>query len=87
VDSDVKAEVVFAAKGPDSAKDLSGEIKDGLEQAKGIVAFLISQKKELAPLADVIDTIKVTTQGSTVTVKGHVDADLIEKAVKGKDDK
>jgi hypothetical protein len=37
-------------------------------------------KKELAPALTALETVKVTTKDSDVTVKGEVSKDVIEKA-------
>jgi hypothetical protein len=79
---DVKAAFTIAANSADSAKELAREIKTALEQAKAFLPLLAEQSKELAPAIDVVGSLRVNTEGSTVTIKGEVSEELIEKSLK-----
>jgi hypothetical protein len=80
--NDVNANFVVAAKNADAAKEVENAIKEGLGQLKTIVTFMAANQKELAPLADLFGVIKVTSEGSTVTIKGQVTKEAIEKSLK-----
>jgi hypothetical protein len=82
IDKDVRLTLAVAAKTTDNAKELSEEIKEGLTQAKGLLAVLAGNMKELAPAVEIVDKLKVDTEGSTVTLKGEVTEDFIEKSLK-----
>jgi hypothetical protein len=82
VADDVKAQLLFAATNATAAKDLTAKLNDGLEQAKQIVGFLVTNNKDVAPVVDFLDTVKVAAQGNAVTVKGEFDKDAIEKSIK-----
>jgi hypothetical protein len=82
IDKDVKLALAVNAKSTDNAKELSEEIKEGLNQAKGILAVLAGNMKELAPAVEIVDKLKVDTEGSTVTMKAEVTEEFIEKSLK-----
>jgi hypothetical protein len=82
VDKGIQARLVIAAKSPENAKELSEDIKVGLDQAKGLLALLADQNKEIAPLVDTIGGLKVNTEGSNITLKTEVSEQVIEKGLK-----
>src|SRR5262249_18307311 len=82
VDNGVKVALAIAAKSGDSAKELAEEIKEGLNQVKGLLALMADQDKKIAPLVDTIGNLRVNTEGNTVTLKSEVSEDLIEKGLK-----
>jgi hypothetical protein len=82
VDKGVKLSFAVAAKNADNAKELAEEIKEGLNQIKGLVGLVAANQKELAPLVDIIGAIKVTTDESTVSLKTEVSEEVIEKGLK-----
>jgi hypothetical protein len=82
VADDVKAQLLLAATNATAAKDLTAKLNDGLDQAKQIVGFLVTNNKDVAPLVDFLDTVKVAAQGNAVTVKGEFEKGVIEKSIK-----
>jgi hypothetical protein len=84
VDKGVKVALVIAAKSPESAKELAEEIKEGLNQVKGLLALMADQNKEIAPLVDTVGNLLLNTEGNTVTLKSEVSEELIEKGLKKK---
>jgi hypothetical protein len=82
IGKDVKLGLTVAAKSADNAKELAEEIKEGLTQAKGFLAILAGNEKKLAPVVDLVGSIKVATEGSAVTLKSEVSEELIEKGLK-----
>jgi len=85
VGKDIKLALIVAAKSADNAKELAEEFKQGLDQAKGMVAILGGQDKKFAPAIEMVNSIKVATEGSNLTVKGELSEELIEKSVKDKE--
>jgi hypothetical protein len=84
ISDDVKVQVVLSAKNADAARELNDTITQGLNQALGALALIAGANKELAPLLEVVKTIKSSAKDKTVTLKGEISADLIEKALKNK---
>jgi hypothetical protein len=82
VDRGIKAAFAIAAKSTDNAKELAQEIKMGLDQAKGLLALLAQQNKELAPFIDAMGSLRVDTEGRTITLKIEVSEELVEKSLK-----
>jgi hypothetical protein len=78
----VKFLVTITTKSTDAAKELADEIKEGLEQAKGILALLAAQQKELAVAVDLVGAIKITAEGKAVTMQSEVSGALIDKNLK-----
>jgi hypothetical protein len=82
VAEDVKLEVVISAKTAQSAKDLNKTITDGLANGKAILNLLAAQQPELAPVVEIVNTLKSTAKDKTVTLKAQISAEVIEKALK-----
>jgi hypothetical protein len=82
VDKDIKLSFAIGSKSAENAKELAEDLKTKLDEAKGMVALIAGQNKQLEPLVDVVNSIKVGTDGSSVTFKGEVGEELIEKALK-----
>jgi len=78
----VKMDLVLAVKDIQDTKPIAEVIKEGLNQGKAFVGLMAAQQKELTPLVDLIEGIKVTTSGTAVVVKGEVTKEQIEKAKK-----
>lgn len=81
VEKDISLEIGVTAKGATEAKDLEDIIKDGLNQVLGIAALLGGNNKQIAPLIDILKTIKPTTKDKTITVKATVDSETLDKIV------
>jgi hypothetical protein len=77
ISDDIKADFVIATKDAAGAAEVNKTITGGL----GLVAFFASQDPNLAPLADVVGGIRVTTAGTNVQIKAHVSKDVIDKAI------
>jgi hypothetical protein len=77
---DLKLSVTIATKSDDNAKEMAEEIKEGLNQAKGMVAFMASQQKEAAPAVDMMNAIKVAVEGKNITIKTEMSEEMIDKA-------
>jgi hypothetical protein len=82
VAKDIKLLINVLAKSAGGAKELAGEVTEGLNNAKGLLAFAASEKKELGPAVSILDSIKVLTEGNKITVKSEVSEDVIEKSLK-----
>lgn len=81
VDKDIVLEVGVTAKGAADARDLEDVIKDGLNQVLGLAALLGGNNKQIAPLIDILKTIKPTAKDRVVTVKATVDSETLDKIV------
>jgi hypothetical protein len=84
VSRDLKIVLDFEAKSPKAANELLEDVKQRFEQVKGMVAFLASNNKQLAPAADFLDAFKIEASGKHVTIKATASEDAIEKALKKK---
>jgi hypothetical protein len=79
---DIQTNIVVLTKDADSAKGLSALIGESLEQGKNIAQFLGQSNKQLAPVAELLNNLKVSEKGTTVTLKGEVSKETIEKLKK-----
>jgi len=82
VDRGIKAAFAIEAKSAANATELAQEIKMGLDQAKGLVAVFAEQNKKLAPVIDAVASLRVSTQGRTITIRGEVSEEVVEKSLK-----
>jgi len=82
VGDDVQASFVLVSKDPDGAREVADKINNHVKEAKGIVSLQAQSLKALEPLVEFLGSLKVATQGSSVTLKGQVSKELIEKSLK-----
>jgi hypothetical protein len=82
VDKGVKVVVDLVSKNAEGAKELAENVKEYIDMGKGFLALLAGQQPKVAPLVDVVNSVKVTTEGNAVSLKGEVGEDLIDKALK-----
>ena len=84
IDKGVKLSIDLASKSAEAAKELAENVKEYIDMGKGVLAIAAGQEPKAAPLVDAINSVKITTEGNTVSVKGEVGEELIEKALKDK---
>jgi len=82
IEKDLKLALAIGSKSAENAKELAEDMKDKLNEAKGFLTLFAGQQKQLEPLVDVVNNIKIATEGNAVTLKGEVGEELIEKAAK-----
>lgn len=81
---DLRAEFTINTTDDQAAKDLAGQVKDGLEQGKQLITLMAGENKDLAPMVELLDTLKVSDDGTKVVIKGHVTKELLNKVEKKK---
>jgi hypothetical protein len=82
VSDGVAVKTVVAANNGHDAKALNKDIEGGLESAKGVIAVLADGRPELAPIGEVLDTLKLKTEGTTLRLDLTASASVIEKILK-----
>jgi hypothetical protein len=82
VTKDVSLAAVIDAKNDQDAADIGKKLTELVDQGKAILQAFAQSNKDLAPLIDVANSFKVTTEGKVVRVKGSVPNSVIEKAIK-----
>lgn len=70
------------AKNPQDAAVLQKKLSDLIDQGKGVLQAFAQSNKELAPLMDLANSLKVTADDKTVSLKGTIPQSVIEKAIK-----
>jgi hypothetical protein len=78
----IETEIAIATKDADSAKQLAELIKGFQDQGKNALQSLAMVQKELAPLAEIVDSLKVSDKGAIVTLKGQVTKEALQKLQK-----
>ena len=79
---DLKIEVVLSAKNADDARDIEKSVDEGVKSALTVVALLAGSEKKLNVILELLKSIKTKVDDKTVTIKGLLDADAIDKALK-----
>ena len=74
----IKMSFTIGTKGTAEAKEIKEKIDEGLNTANVLISLAAMQQKELAPLAEIIKSIKITAKETNVTVKGEVDGDTLK---------
>jgi hypothetical protein len=81
ITDEVRAELMLNTKNAKDAEDVQSELKDGLDQLKALADLTANQNKDLKPLVDAMDTLKLTVEGSSVRLKGLLAKEIIDKLV------
>ena len=78
----VAVKTAVTANNDDDAKALHKDIEGGLESAKGVIAVIAENRPELAPVGELLDTLKLKADGSTLWLDIAASASVIDKIVK-----
>lgn len=79
---EIQIEFTFSTREVQAAKSVAGQLEDALNQARAIVAVCVSKEKRLSSLAELLDAVKVATQGGAVSLRLTIGKELIEKSLK-----
>jgi hypothetical protein len=79
---DIKVEIALSASDPASAKRTASTLEDSLNQAKAVVAVLVTQKKEFSPLADLVNGVKVAAKDNDVAFRLTINKELLDSVFK-----
>jgi hypothetical protein len=82
VGEDIKGKVHFAARDADTAKKLAAEFEAGIADMHAHIAREAVRNKELAPIVEVVKTIKSSANEQTITVEGQGTATAVEALVR-----
>ncbi len=77
----IKVEFAITAKDADATKEIKEAIDNGVNLALGALAFGAGQQKELAPVLEIIKSVKTTTKDKTITVKAALSAETLGKSI------
>jgi hypothetical protein len=81
IDKDVVATLNVTAKKTEDAKKIEDALEDGLDKARGALAFLANSQKEVKPLLTLLRSVKPTVKDKTITVQIKLPGEMIEKAI------
>jgi len=82
VGDDIKGKIHFTARDADIAKKLAAEFEAGIAEAHAHIAKEAVRNKDLAPVVEVVKTIKTSANEQTITVEGHGTASAVEALVR-----
>lgn len=81
IDDGIKVRFSLAAKTAKAAKDINLQITQGLNQGKLLLTFLVMQEPQLQPLADFVNSVRVSVSENVVTLKGGIDGEDLKKLI------
>ncbi len=82
VNESLQAEIAITSKSAEDAKSLADELREGLEQAKGLIQVLAGNQSKLTPLVALLGSIQTNTTGTVTTLKAEVTVELLAKLLK-----
>jgi hypothetical protein len=82
ITDDLKIEVHLSAKNADDAAEIEKSVDEGVRSALTIVGLLAGSEKKLNIVLDLLKSVKTKRDDKTLTIKGLLDADAIDKALK-----
>jgi hypothetical protein len=75
----IKMEFTLSTKQAADAKMLKEKVDEGINFATALISLLATKQKELAPLTEIVKSIKTTSKDTTVAIKGEVSGDTLDK--------
>jgi hypothetical protein len=75
---DIKLELVIGTKTLQDAKELKATVNDYVTKGLALIGLLALQQKELAPVVDVLKSVRCNANGKVVTIKAEISAEVIE---------
>lgn len=82
VTDDVKIDFTLNTKTTEAAKEISDLLGVGLSQGKDLLKLVGGNKKELAPVEELLDSVKVNVTGKAVNLKGQMSKQVLEKTLR-----
>jgi hypothetical protein len=79
---DIKLELALSARDVQNAKAAVNQLEDTLNQAKAIVAVLVTKQKKFTPLADLLAGVKVSAKGNDVAFRVTITQELLDSVFK-----
>jgi hypothetical protein len=80
----VAVKAMLTASNDDAAKALGKDIEGGLESAKGVIAVISDNRPELAPVGELLDTLKLKMEGTSLRLQLEASAEVIQKMMKAR---
>jgi hypothetical protein len=84
---DVKFQLAIMAKKAETAKTLALQAQKGLAFGRLMVATQVKNNPGLAPVVEILKSMKVKADDKAVNIEGMVSGDVIEKAIKNRPNK
>jgi hypothetical protein len=78
VGNEAKGKVTLTAKSDEAAKKLAKEMNDGLGSARAGLQRAVEQQPQFAPALAVLQSVRVTSKGRTITLEGQADAEAVK---------
>jgi hypothetical protein len=72
---DAKGRVTLTAKSEEQGKKLTKEMNDGLAMARAELQRAVEKEPQLAPVLPVLQSVRITGKGRTITLEGQGDAE------------
>jgi hypothetical protein len=82
VDEDVSGQMTGFTASKEAANEAADICRAGVNTITGLVAFGTSAKRELAPILEVLKTVRVSRKDKEVTIKGKLERDVLEDVLK-----
>jgi len=82
VGEDIKGKIHFTTRDADTAKKMAAQFEVGLARMHEEIAREAVRNKELAPVVEVVKTIKSTVDDQTITTEGKGTAASVEPLIK-----
>jgi hypothetical protein len=82
VGDDIKGSVTITTTEDDKGKNFAANFQKGLAQGIEETTREAARNKEMAPLVEMLKSIKVTVKDRTITIEGHGGAETVEALIK-----
>ncbi len=79
IEKDIDFQVGVNAKDDKTAKEFANLSNVGLGLAKTKLKELAENNEQIAPVLDVVNTVRATTQGSNLLIKGQISSETLQK--------
>jgi len=81
-DKDIVLEMSVVVKTEKEAREIRDNIDKGIKIGMAALALLAGDRKELGLALDVVKSLRVSMKGKAVSLKGRINPDAIQDALK-----
>ncbi|HZY83777.1 MAG TPA: hypothetical protein VFE78_03035 [Gemmataceae bacterium] len=78
VGAEAKGRATLTAKSDEDAKKLAKGMTDGLGMARAELQRAVEKQPQYAPVLTVLQSVRITGKGRTITLEGHGDAEAVK---------
>jgi hypothetical protein len=82
IDEEVSGNLIVTTPNAEACREMTDLVRAGINAITAAVAFLTAGNKDLKAVLEVLRTVRVSSKGSQITVRGKLERDVLEDLIK-----